>query len=94
MIDGQPLYASRGAEIEGKLTHVESFSLKSVALGGDSPIIYNHETGKVDIAASRLGPAACFNGNAATVTMLLISFMNWAWEILSDQIISLAKLLP
>jgi len=68
MIDGQPLYASRGAEIEGKLTHVESFSLKSVALGGDSPIIYNHETGKVDIAASRLGPAACFNGNAATVT--------------------------
>lgn len=68
IIDGQPLYASRGAEIEGQLTHVESFSLKSVPLGGDSPIIYNRETGKVDIAASRLGPAACFNGNAATVT--------------------------
>ena len=36
LIEGQPLYASKGALIRGHLTHIHSFAVNSIALGGDS----------------------------------------------------------
>jgi len=62
IIAGEPLYASKGASIEGKLTHINSFAVRSIALGGDSVI-----TSK-GVQPYRMGPAACFGGEKPTVT--------------------------
>ncbi|MDR2018921.1 MAG: hydantoinase/oxoprolinase family protein [Syntrophobacterales bacterium] len=66
LIEGQPLYASRGAVIKGRLTHINSFAVNSIALGGDS-VIYD-ESGNLRVGPMRLGPAACLGGDAPTVT--------------------------
>ena len=66
LIEGKPLYASRGALISGHLTHVNSFAVSSIALGGDSTV-YARD-GKLEIGPMRLGPAACFGGEVPTVT--------------------------
>ena len=66
LIEGQPLYASRGALIAGHLTHVSSFAVSSIPLGGDSAV-YTTD-GKLEIGPMRLGPAACFGGEVPTVT--------------------------
>lgn len=62
IISGEPLYASRGALIEGHLTHVNSFAVRSIALGGDSVITTQ------GVQPYRVGPAACFGGEKPTVT--------------------------
>ncbi len=62
IIAGEPLYASRGAVIEKQLTHVNSFAVSSIALGGDSVIT------REGVQPYRDGPAACFGGEKATVT--------------------------
>ncbi len=74
LIGGQPLYASRGATIDGHLTHIKSFAVRSVALGGDSPIIV--QEGDLRLGTIREGPAACFGGRLPTVTD--------AFNVLSD----------
>ncbi len=66
LIEGKPLYASQGALIEGSLTHVRSFAVNSIALGGDSPV--SAETGNLRIGKVRLDIAACFGGEKPTVT--------------------------
>lgn len=66
LIGGQPLYASKGAAISGHLTHVRSFAVNSIAMGGDSPISGN--SGEPIMGRVRLGPAACFGGETPTVT--------------------------
>ena len=66
ILEGEPLYASRGALIEGRYSHVRSFALRSMALGGDSTLRWDGE--KITIGPDRLGPAACFGGPAATPT--------------------------
>ena len=66
LIDGKPLYASRGALIAGHLTHINSFAVSSIALGGDSAVYARG--GKLEIGPMRLGPAACFGGEVPTVT--------------------------
>ncbi len=66
LIEGKPLYASRGALIAGHLTHINSFAVSSIALGGDSTV--HVRDGKLEISPMRLGPAACFGGEAPTVT--------------------------
>lgn len=66
LIEGQPLYASRGALIAGHLTHINSFAVSSMALGGDSAVYVRD--GKLEIGPMRLGPAACFGGEVPTVT--------------------------
>ncbi len=66
LIGGQPLYASKGANIEGKYTQINAFAVKSVALGGDSFI--ELQGGTPVLASYRKGAAACFGGDAATVT--------------------------
>ncbi len=66
LIEGQPLYASKGASIKGHLTHINAFAVNSIAMGGDSPI--GGQSGTVAIGAVRRGPAACFGGETPTVT--------------------------
>lgn len=66
IIDGQPLYASKGAVITGKYTHVEAFSLASISLGGDSLVVYENDSLKV--LNRREDFAVCFGGKRLTVT--------------------------
>ncbi len=66
LIDGEPLYASKGAKIQGHYTHIKAFSVCSLPLGGDSPLSVGD--GEVRIGKTRLGEAACFGGLAPTVT--------------------------
>lgn len=66
IIAGQPLYASQGAKINQKLTHIKSFAVKSIALGGDS--VLSTEGNEIRIGPERKGAAACFGGEFATVT--------------------------
>ena len=66
LIEGQPLYASRGALITRHLTHINSFAVSSIALGGDSTVYA--KDGKLEVGPMRLGPAACFGGEVPTVT--------------------------
>lgn len=66
IIEGEPLIASKGANIAGKYTHVNSFAVRSLALGGDSEITCIN--GEVEVRPVRRGQAACFGGPCATVT--------------------------
>lgn len=66
IIGGEPLYASKGANIDQKYTHINSFAVRSLALGGDSTIRVND--GSVEVGPRRIGEAACFGGSAPTVT--------------------------
>lgn len=66
LIGGEPLYASKGAAINGHLTHVRSFAVNSIAMGGDSPV--SGDSGEPAVGVVRLGPAACFGGETPTVT--------------------------
>jgi N-methylhydantoinase A/oxoprolinase/acetone carboxylase beta subunit len=66
LIDGRPLYASKGATIQGHYTHINAFSVRSIALGGDSPI--SIAEGNIKIESRRKGVAACFGGDYPTVT--------------------------
>ncbi|MBO8158378.1 hydantoinase/oxoprolinase family protein [Thermosyntropha sp.] len=66
LIEGNPLYASKGALINGNYTHVNAFAVHSVPLGGDSLVYF--EEGKVKVAPYREGAAACLGGMKPTVT--------------------------
>ncbi|SHH02614.1 N-methylhydantoinase A/oxoprolinase/acetone carboxylase, beta subunit [Thermosyntropha lipolytica DSM 11003] len=66
LIEGNPLYASKGAVISGFYTHIHALAVKSVPLGGDS-LIYLQD-GSIDVAPYREGNAACLGGNRPTVT--------------------------
>ncbi len=68
LIEGEPLHASKGACIGGRFTHINALALRSLALGGDSCLKAGPGPGKIEIAAERLGQAACFGGPAAAVT--------------------------
>lgn len=66
IIDGKPLYASRGAVIEGKYTHINSFAVHSVPIGGDTTIYL--KDGQLVVGKTRNGPAVCFGGQLPAVT--------------------------
>lgn len=66
ILEGKPLYASKGAVIDGKYTHVRSFAVRSIALGGDSAVRWDGE--KITVGPGREGVAACFGGPVATPT--------------------------
>ena len=66
LLDGMPLYASKGASINQRYTHVNAFAVRSIALGGDSSISVN--AGQVEVENYRRDVAACFGGKSATVT--------------------------
>jgi N-methylhydantoinase A/oxoprolinase/acetone carboxylase beta subunit len=63
---GEPLLASKGARVQEYLTHVRSFAVKSVPLGGDSRVIVCE--GKVEILPERSGRPYCWGGAGATPT--------------------------
>ena len=65
LIEGRPLYASQGALIQGHLSHVNSFAVNSIAMGGDSAV--RDGSGELKVGPMRLGPAACFGGETPTV---------------------------
>lgn len=66
MIEGVPLYASKGASINQRYTHVNAFAVRSIALGGDSSISLT--AGQVEVKPYRQDVAACFGGKVPTVT--------------------------
>lgn len=66
ILEGKPLYASRGALLGGHYSHVRSFAVRSLPLGGDSTVRISG--GEIVIGPERSGPAACFGGLAATPT--------------------------
>lgn len=66
LVDGFPLEASRGAQLMNHYTHVKAVSVRSIAIGGDSPLVY--ENRQIVLRTDRKGPAACFGGEMATVT--------------------------
>ncbi|MDO4541016.1 MAG: hydantoinase/oxoprolinase family protein [Syntrophomonadaceae bacterium] len=67
LIEGQPLYASKGIRINGRYSHVRSFAQRSLALGGDTPVDIGDD-GDVILAERRLGPARCWGGAHLTLT--------------------------
>ncbi|MCE5287103.1 MAG: hydantoinase/oxoprolinase family protein [Pelosinus sp.] len=69
--DGGPLFAGRGASIDGYPTSVRAFRLKSVGIGGDS--LVQRVNGQIKVGPMRLGPAMAFGGNAPTVTDALLA---------------------
>ncbi len=73
ILSGQPLLASKGAVVEDYLTHVRSFAVRSVPLGGDSTVEVTRE--KVQILPRRNGPAYCMGGPGLTPTDAL-RFLN------------------
>ncbi|QGT99435.1 Hydantoinase/oxoprolinase family protein [Candidatus Syntrophocurvum alkaliphilum] len=66
LIEGDPLYASKGARINEKYTHINSFAVRSINLGGDSAITIKNDD--ILVGPERKGPAACFNGPCPTTT--------------------------
>lgn len=66
LVEGMPLQASKGARLLGQYTHVEAVSVRSIAIGGDSPLAFTED--ELTILPERQGPAACFGGEIATVT--------------------------
>lgn len=66
LIDGEPLYASKGARIEKQYTHINAFAVRSMALGGDSVIRCRENT--IKVGPMRMGAAVCFGGPEPTVT--------------------------
>lgn len=66
VLSGIPLPASKGLKLKELLTQVKSLSLKSIAIGGDSPIILRN--GQPDLHPLRQGKAACFGGDYPTLT--------------------------
>lgn len=66
IIDGKPLLASKGASIKEYLTHVKSFNVQAIPIGGDSAV----ETinGNLFVTSKRKGPAYCLGGKAVTPT--------------------------
>ncbi|CFX45595.1 Hydantoinase/oxoprolinase [Syntrophomonas zehnderi OL-4] len=66
LLDGQPLYASCGAAINGHYSHISAFSTRSLPLGGDSPIVLTPDR-QIAISPQRSDVAACFGGQGPTV---------------------------
>lgn len=73
ILSGEPLLASKGARIEELYTHVKSFAVKSIPLGGDSAVVIRD--GQPEILPERRGPAYCLGGEGATPTDAL-KFLN------------------
>ncbi|MCR4400232.1 MAG: hydantoinase/oxoprolinase family protein [Syntrophomonadaceae bacterium] len=65
ILEGKPLHASKGAMIGGRLTHVRSFAVRSIPLGGDSAVRWQ---GGLTVGPDRQGVAACFGGPLPTPT--------------------------
>ncbi|MCL6609944.1 MAG: hydantoinase/oxoprolinase family protein [Peptococcaceae bacterium] len=66
ILSGQPLLSSKGANIDGKMTHVRALAVKSVPVGGDSVV---EQVGKeIILLSERMGPPYCMGGPMPTPT--------------------------
>ncbi|MCO5381342.1 MAG: hypothetical protein NHB15_03865 [Methanosarcina barkeri] len=71
ILSGKPLLASKGAKLGGFLTHVRAFSVRSIAVGGDSVVRVkssNSGTKLITVGPDRAGPAYCMGGEETTPT--------------------------
>lgn len=66
VLSGKPLISSKGAVINGFLTDVKSFAVRSVPIGGDSTIVVKNN--EIRILPERKGPAFCLGGPLPTPT--------------------------
>ncbi len=66
VLDGQPLYATRGARLDGMPLPTRALAVRSAALGGDSTLA--REDGALALRPTREGVAACLGGPAPTLT--------------------------
>lgn len=66
ILSGEPLLASKGAEIAGYNTHISSFAVRSAPVGGDSAVTV--DKGKITLLDERRGPAYALGGPTATPT--------------------------
>lgn len=66
ILAGEPLMASKGAKIADYLTHITSFAVTSVPVGGDSAV--TAADGKISLLPERRGPAYAMGGPAVTPT--------------------------
>jgi N-methylhydantoinase A/oxoprolinase/acetone carboxylase beta subunit len=66
ILSGQPLLSSKGAELDGYLTHIRAMAVKSVPVGGDSVV---ERVGKeIILLSERMGPPYCMGGPMPTPT--------------------------
>lgn len=66
VLDGRPLYATRGARLDGIALPTRALAVRSVALGGDSTLAL--DAGALALRPTREGVAACLGGPAPTLT--------------------------
>ena len=66
ILSGQPLLSSKGADIDGQLTHVRALAVKSVPVGGDS--VVERVGREIILLTERLGLPYCMGGPMATPT--------------------------
>lgn len=66
VLDGEPLFSSRGARLEGIYLPTRAFAVHSLPVGGDSTIVV--QNGVPTLATTRQGIAACLGGPAPTLT--------------------------
>lgn len=95
ILSGRPLLVSKGARVQQHLTQVRAFSVRSVALGGDSTIQVKAD--KLQIGPLRQGPARCLGGPVATPTdaMRVLGLIDLGDEKLAREAIAeIAKQLP
>ncbi len=92
ILGGLPLLSSKGATIDGQLTHVRALATKSVPVGGDS--IVKRVGSKLILLPERMGPPYCMGGSMPTPTDALkvmgltklgdLNLANEAMKILGD----------
>ncbi len=66
ILDGRPLLSSKGCRVKQLLTHIRTFAVKSVPVGGDSAVRVT--SGALTVGPDRMGPPACLGGAVPTPT--------------------------
>lgn len=90
--DERPLFAARGASINGFPTAVAAFRLKSVGIGGDSFI--SRTGGQIQVGPLRKGPAMAAGGSHPTLSdaMIVAGLESFGNKARSNEAISLVTL--
>jgi N-methylhydantoinase A/oxoprolinase/acetone carboxylase beta subunit len=70
ILRGVPLLEPHGATIGEYKTQIRSLFNRSVAIGGDSEVVF--ASGRLLVGPMRRGPAACYGGPAATPTDAMV----------------------
>jgi N-methylhydantoinase A/oxoprolinase/acetone carboxylase beta subunit len=68
ILDGTPLFSSRGGTLDGIYLPTRAFAVCSLPVGGDSTVTAQGEDGQIVLEPRRAGVAACLGGPAPTLT--------------------------